>query len=469
LLERTTFFIYPARLIRHSATAQRKISVAEVFCRQDGSVKNQYSIQRGYYCGLAAIVLAASLILLAGNVRGQEALRLSLAGDVAATIQHQASSSIGYYNLLWGTTSWRFASALGLEYNDNVRLQQNGEGDFIIRPALNTQFHWPITVNNSLDATLGVGYSEYLQHPDLSQFFLTPGSGISFDIYAGDFKINLHDRASISEYAYQNAGVSGGNRDLISLENTAGINTLWDLDRTLANLGFDHNNYISLSQNRGEPDATSENLYANAAIRVRPELLMGVEAGGSVITYSQTAGTSTPITDAVQWNAGVFSSLQLSDHISVRADAGYTVFTPNSGSTNVISTDTSGLYFQFSLSHRVNRFVSYTLSAGRTTDLAAYGQAQSYYFVRLNPSWTLFKNYSFSTPLWWQSGELVYHSIASRTGNYEQLGAGVTVGRSLTKKLSTSASYQFVEATSSHLANQNYTENIVDLNFTYQF
>ena len=393
-----------------------------------------------------------------------------MAGDLASSIQHQANSSIGYYNILWGTTSWRFASALGLEYNDNVRLQENGEGDFIIRPALNAQFHWPVTVNNSLDATVGVGYSDYLQHPELSQFFLTPGSGLSFDIFVGDFKINLHDRASISEYAYQNAGVSGGNRDLVSLENTAGINTLWDMDKALANVGFDHNNYVSLSQNRGEPDASSENLYANAALRVRSELLLGVEAGGSVITYNQTTTTaSTPITDAVQWNAGVFTSLQVSDYISVRADVGLMEFSPNSSSTNLVTSDTSGLYFRVSLSHRVNRFLNYTLSAGRTTDLAAYGQAQSYYFVRLDPSWTLFRKFSFSTPLWWQQGDSVYNNSANGIGSYEQIGAGLTVSRSLTQKLSASVSYQFVKETSSRLSNQNYTENIVDLNFTYQF
>ena len=408
-------------------------------------------------------------MLLAGTVRGQEALRISLAGDLAASFQRQANSSIGYYNLLLGRTSWRFASALGLEYNDNVRLQQNGEGDFIIRPAVSIQFHWPITLENSLDATLGVGYSEYLQHQDLSQFFLTPGSGISFDVYVGDFKINLHDRAAISEYAYQNPGVSGGNRDLISLENTAGIGTLWDLDKIVSNFGYDHDNYVSLSQNQGEPDAQSENVYANAAIRVRPELLLGVEAGGSVITYNQTTQVNAPVTDATQWNAGAFTSLQVSDNISLRADAGFTDFTPNSTSTNFVTTDSSGLYFQVTLSHRVNRAISYSLAAGHMTDLGGVGQAQSYYFVRLTPRWDFLRKYSLSTPVWWQEGEIVYNNANSGIGSYEQFGAGLTASRSLTQKASVSASYQFVHETSSHLVNQNYTENIVDLNFTYQF
>ena len=52
--------------------------------------------------------------------------------------------------------------------------------------------------------------------------------------------------------------------------------------------------------------------------------------------------------------------------------------------------------------------------------------------------------------------------------DYEQIQLGLTVNRSLTKKLSVGISYQFVEETASQLS-LNYTANIVSLNFTYQF
>jgi len=74
----------------------------------------------------------------------------------------------------------------------------------------------------------------------------------------------------------------------------------------MANLGYDHANYDSLSGNQSVPDSSAENLYVNGGIRVRPELLLGVEAGGSVITYSQTSPANAQVTpSAVQWNAGV--------------------------------------------------------------------------------------------------------------------------------------------------------------------
>ncbi len=408
---------------------------------------------------------------LAGTVHGQEALRISMAGDLAAASRQQAASSLGYYNLLVGPTAWRFSSGLGLEFNDNVRLQQNAQSDLIFKPSVDADLHWPVTQKNSLDVSLGVGYSEYVQHQDLSQFFITPGSGLSFDVFVGDFKINLHDRITISENAYENTGASGNNQNLESLENTLGTSALWDLNQVVANFGYDHVNYVSLTQGASgqQPDSASENIYANGGVRVRPELLLGLEAGGTVITYSQTSVSNSLVSpNAVQWNAGAFGSAKISDYLDVRLDAGYMVYTPDSTATNLVLQDESGIYFSFSLSHRVNRWLNYTLSAGRTTDMSAYGQAQSYYFARLTPNWNLFNKYSISTPVFWQQGTRVYNTTAGGNADYQQIGLGLNVGRSLTKKLSASIGYQFVQETS-NLAGLAYTVNIVDLNLSYQF
>ena len=422
--------------------------------------------------GLGFFALTAGICLLASmkNAQGQEALRISMAGDIAASARQQNLSSIGYYNILMGSTSLRFSSGLGLEFNDNVRLQQNGESDFIFRPSVAAEVHWPVTLKNSLDVSISAGYSAYLQHQDLSQFFINPGSGLSFDVYAGDFKINLHDRITITENAYENTGAGGNNQNLVSLQNTMGANALWDLDKVISNFGYDHVNYISLSQSQsGQPDTTSENLFANSGIRIRPELLVGVEAGGSVIQYSQSGATNSfAISDAIQWNAGFYASSQISDYISARADAGYTVFTPDSTSTNLVTRDNSGFYVSVSLSHRVNKHVNYTLSIGRSTDLSAYGQAQSYYFVALEPNWNFLKKYAVSTPISWRKGTQLYNSANSSQIDYDQFQIGLNVSRQLTKKLSIGLSYKFVEETSNG-ASYNYTDNIVSLNLTYQF
>lgn len=408
---------------------------------------------------------------MAKNVRGQEALRISQAGDLAAAAQQQANSSIGYYNLLLGPTAWRFSSGLGLEFTDNYNLQQNKQSDFIIQPSLNTAMHWPVTQKNSLDISVGAGYSEYLEHSDNSQFFITPGSGLSFDVYVGDFKINLHDRVTITEYGYQNPGANGGGQNQVSLQNTIGASTLWDLEKVVVNFGYDHDNSTSLSSGQNtQPDSATENFFANGGVRVRPELLLGLEAGGTIINYSQNNATNALVTpNATQWSVGAFASAKVSEYIDVRLDAGYADYIPDSTSdTNLVTQNASGLYYSLSLSHRVNQHLNYTLSAGRSTDLSAYGQAQTYYFVSLSPNWNFLQKYTVSTPVAWRQGNSIYGTTTSGNGEYNQYQVGLNVGRSLTKKLSATFTYQFVVETSGQ-ANLNYNVNIVGLNFAYQF
>ncbi len=92
-----------------------------------------------------------------------------------------------------GRLYWRFElQSLGLQYNDNVLLGQVGrQGDFIISPSLDARFRWPISDKQSLNLTLGAGYWVYAQHPALDRFFISPNSEVSFDVYAGDFLIQL--------------------------------------------------------------------------------------------------------------------------------------------------------------------------------------------------------------------------------------------------------------------------------------
>jgi len=406
---------------------------------------------------LAALIL--SLTAVCGHA--QEALRQSLAGESAAEANKQAQTTLGYYNLLLGPTTWQFNAGLGVEYNDNVHLSSDdAKGDVIFRPNLNTGMHWPITEQNSLDINLGIGYSAYLLNPDLSQFYINPGSGISFDVYVGDFVINLHDRISITEDAYQNPTAGGsGNTEL---ENTIGFNTTWDMNKAVMTLGYDHVNYASLgSGSSSRPDGMSENFFFTAGARLRPEIVTGVEAGGSIVNYDQTTTTSP---GAAQWNTGVFGQMQISEYLSARVSGGYTMYMPDAVAGNENIRDQGDFYFQVLLAHNVNKFLDYTLTAGRSIDFQYYGQPYDRYFVRLNPTWKFIRKFSLATPLWWERGTEVYVNAAS----YDQYGIGVTVGRQLTEKLSGQVYYRFVKETS-ELASWNYINNIVGLSLSYRF
>jgi hypothetical protein len=408
------------------------------------------------------LVVAVGLLVFAGHALGQEALQMSLAGDLAAERQRQAQNSIGYYNLLLGPVALRFSTGMEFDYDDNVHLTQNGEGDLIFRPNVNAQMHWPVTQKNSLDVSLGAGYSLYATHSELNQFYMNPGSGLSFNIYAGDCVINLHDRISVTEYAYQNPA-AGGNGNYAQLENTIGASTFWDLNKLVMQLGYDHDSDVSIGSGQALPDATSENFYANAGVIPIPEITVGVEGGLGLIRFDQSQSREP---DAMQWNAGAFCKAQISQYITGRFDIGYTVYSPASTGAFTNLNDAANFYFQFSASHQVNKFISYTLSAGRSTDSSFYGQPYDYYFVRWQPAWNIFRKYQLSTPFWWQKGTRLYFQGVG--ADFDQYGLGINIGRSITRKLSGSLGYQRVRESSS-LSSLNYTANIVSLNFSYQF
>jgi len=419
---------------------------------------------RGRLWRLAA---AACLLAAPGLLYAQEALRQSLAGEAAASAQHRAAQSEGYYNLKMGDLTFRFSSGGGIQYNDNIRLSDNHpEGDLLLTPTLNTQIHYPVSQYNSLDISIGAGYTKYLNHSDLDQFHITPGSGLLYNIYVGDFVINLHERVSITQNGYQNAAANG-NGNNASLNNTVGTSVTWDLESVVLQSGYDHVNYIAMGSGVNTPDSASDNVYANAGARLRPELMVGVEAGASSVTYKQSVGgTAEP--DTRQWSAGLFGSLQVSDYIRTELHGGYTELKPQSTSTNVSSSSASGMYFGLSVAHRVNRWLDYTFTADRSQNFQSYGQPYTTYNVRWSPNWNVLRKFSLSTPVWWQHGKQFYYYTYSTANAYDQYGAGLNLGRQLTQKLSSSLAYQFVQETSEQ-GNLNYTVNTISLNFTYQF
>jgi hypothetical protein len=424
-------------------------------------MKSRTSIHFGFGNQFQTLLTAVCALAFFSKVQGQEALRMSLAGETTQESQRQAAATIGYYNLLTGPVPWRFSSGLAMEYNDNVHNRQNNpEGDFILRPNLDAQARWPVSQNNILNFSLDTGYSAYMQYQDLSRFYINSGN-LFFDISIGDLTINLHDQISITENAYENP-TTGGNGNYSLLQNTVGATASWNLDKWVLQGDYDHVNYASLTSSLQRPDGTSDNLLLSAGARFRSKIVAGVEAGGSLINYDQSASSVSP--DATQWNAGVYCNAPISDYINARLDLGYTAYSPDATASLTNSSSTSGFYFQFLISHQVNQFINYSLAAGRSMDLAFYGQPYEYYFVRLQPNWNLFNKYQLSTPFWWRQGTEIYN----KSVNFDQFGAGINLSRSLTKKLSGAISYQFVQETSNQ-SGFNYSVNIMGLNLSYQF
>lgn len=396
-----------------------------------------------------------------GEASAQEALRAANANADATAAQHKAANTQGYYNLKMGDLSLRFATGLGATYTDNANLTPTKDPDEIFTPSLSTQLVWPVTDRNTLHLTMNVGYQYYVQNADLRQFYVTPGSEIAMNIYVGDFTFNVHERPSLYQYAYQNPAVTGsGNQS--QLQNTVGVAGQWRLNKAVANFGYDHNNYWSLGgpTTSGQQDGSSEVVYASAGAYVQPELQLGVQTGAGWIQYVQNQG----LPNAFQWNAGGYGTYLLSQYLSFRGSAGYTVYAPEPSATAGTLPSTSGVYADLALKHRINEFLTYQIAAGRAVTVSFYGAPYENYFANLGMDWHLLHEITLSTPFSYLHGTY----LDSTQAPFDQFQAGLTLGRTLTEKLSGSLGYQYVRRYSSEDSG-NYTVNTISLIFRYQF
>jgi hypothetical protein len=419
------------------------------------------------YRGVPLVARAALLALLARPIAStalaQEAVRMSIAGADAAQAQQSAASSPGYYNLQFGPTYWRFGAGLGLAYDDNITLAQNDrEADWMYIPSVNAQLRWPITEKQSLNINLGVGYSGYVQHPNLNTAYISPDSEVSFNIYAGDFLINLHDRYSITENSYQDPTVVNSG-SYSQFQNTAGLTATWDLNKLMVVAEYDHANYLELTGGQRQPSQTSEILSASAGCTLKPGMLLGLEVGGALLHNAATT-TNTPYTESTEWSAGPYFQTRLTEYLTFRANAGYVVNSPESSGTLPTARDFGSYYATVSASHRLNRFVQYTVSGGRNLSTTLLGGPIDSYTANISADWKIFQKVSLATGFNYDRGTQVIDGGET----FEQYGPDIGLGRKITRKLSGTLRYQFLKR-QSNLPGRDYTLDVVTLNLGYQF
>jgi len=402
----------------------------------------------------AALAILGLLSATSGQLVCQEAVRTSLAGEAAAEARHRAAAVPGFYDLQLGPTKWNLAAGLDLEANDNIRFASSQpDADLTVRPQVNTQMDWRVSEQNTLNLALGAGYSAYVFHSQFDRFFVGPGSELSFDLYAGDFWINLHERFSITENAYSDPTVVG-TADYSQLQNSAGVLATWDLNQLILRLGYDHANYNTVSGGGGVPNGVSEVANCSAGYRFGPELTTGLESGGGLIQYS---GAAAGITEAVDWNLGAFLQAQPMEHVSVKAGAGYTAYIPQAAD-NLSKNEFTGAYARIALNHQLNQWVEYGLSGGRNISFGFFGGTIDLYSAALSARWRLFSKLGLVTWFEFEHGSQVLVGQES----FDRFGPGMSLDRPITRKMTGSIRYQYYQR-GSDMPGGDYLVNIVTL------
>src|SRR5260370_12604445 len=295
------------------------------------------SLHRGQLRKSGTLLFVTSMLLATTGVYAQDAVRPSLAGQEASDAREQDVSRIPY-NLLLGPVRFRVGATVGVEYNDNINYADDGtavipnpsgpgfititthsQDDVIVTPNLTLDAIWPVTQLNTLRLDLGIGYAFYLDHSknDTDYILVAPKSQIAFDIFVSDFRINIHDRMQLQQDPIQERALS----NVVNygrFENTAGVSVLWDLNKLLLQLGYDHYNFVSTTSAFDYLNRNSEIVQGSAAFVVTPTVTVGAEGNAVFTRYEQTV-----LNDNKDYGVGGFVELALTNNLKVLASGGY--------------------------------------------------------------------------------------------------------------------------------------------------
>jgi opacity protein-like surface antigen len=419
-----------------------------------------------------AFAFLVVLFCAASVVRAQDAVRPSLAGEAASEARRQDIDRIPY-NLLVGPVKFRFSATMGVEYNDNINLSEtNTQEDVILRPQVNFDAIWPITQLNTLRMDIGLGYSWYLDHSNANTngVLIAPGSQLAFDIFVGDFRINLHERPSLQQDPVAELQLSNV-VDYGRFENTAGVSVLWDLNKALLTLGYDHYTYISTTSAFDYLNRNAEELSGSMSFSVASTTSVGVEGTG-VFTYYDD---QTILNDSTTYSVGAFVETQLSSYLKVRVAGGYQWidFDHNFVNFNIMGVlvpfqdkkDSDDWYANILISHRINSTIKQTLSAGHENQLGINSNFITLNYIRHTISWNIIRNTLLSTEFFYEDAD---DSGGFINEHLDRFGGALTVGYQLTPHVTLGARYQYTQKDSDVFL-RDYTQNRVSVDGTYSF
>jgi len=406
--------------------------------------------------------LMAALVASASGLFAQESVRPSLTGATASEARRAVFRSKPNYNLKAGPVIFDLRGGLEIEFNDNVNLSDdNREADLILRPRLLLNSFWQITPLNALSLDVGISYAKYFneQGLDANSVLIAPNSQLSFDIFVGDFRINLHDRFSILQDPLDEITLSEVG-DFTRFQNTAGVSVLWDLNDVKLVFGYDHYTFHALTDNFSFLDRSEEQFTFSAAFLLSDATTVGIDAGAAIIDYDEDFNN-----DGVSLQAGAFYETQISNYLRLRLAAGYQAIDFDTGGSNGDTSDYGGPYANVTIAHRLNAYVTQTLSVGYETRLGLTSNFVELAFVRYSAGWRINRHITLNGDAYYEDSNESSDFLSEKARRF---GTGLGFDYQLTKKLLVGARYQF-SVKDSNLPERDYYQNRLALNFTYDF
>ena len=410
-------------------------------------------------CGLILLfVFLSALPALA-----QEALDNSVAGRANAASRKQQMQNQDY-TFKYGDFRTLLSATAEASWNDNVNLSKtNLLDDYILTPTLRITSSYPVTEKNVLFLDISVGYSRYLNHPNLSTFNLNSasGTGLSFDIGFEDITLNLHDWMRYMQDSAQNSTVAN-TANYGTFQNTAGLSADWDLNQASLSAGYDHQNVMSTSAEFDDTTHSSELFFVRSGLRVHPQVTVGLESTATLTKYDKNV-----LNNNDAYTVGAYTDLTPGSAMKVTARGGFSTYQFQQSSASVQTSSQNSWYAGLNVRHQPVEWMAYSLEAGHEVPLGTQSDLTEDWYVRPNINWKFIRGIDFGTGFFYEHGKQGVGNIAGNlTENYDWYGGNLAVTHQLTSRLSVGLNYRLT-LRSSDISNNEYTQNLVGLQMTY--
>jgi hypothetical protein len=406
------------------------------------------------------LVCCAALAAAAGSASAQDALRLSLSHQSAASQGHLELENQPY-TVRWGDLKVLASASLDGEWNDNVDLAHtHPQQDFTIRPLAHFDVFWPVTELNALTFSLGAGYEKFVSHDQYDRPLITPGSALAWDIFTGNLRINLHDQFSYEQDptawgAISRSGAAGG------FYNTLGAMAVWDLHDVVLSFGYDHFNFVSSSSTYDYLSRASDFLLLRAGFKVHPAATAGLELSGGPTAYDQKR-----LSDNVTASVGGFAEWQATEVIKLQPRLGFYQYSFSNEGAAAGSGDQSGFYASLNLSHRPSSKISYSVDGGHEAFMGNNSALTDQYYGTASVNWRVIEHISLSTSVRYETAT---QPIGPFRDNYDRVYANLRLSCPIKEKLTASLNYRYWLKTSGLSQFLDYEQNCLTLQLAYQF
>lgn len=356
------------------------------------------------------------------------------------------------YNLRRGDWRLRAEATLDVGFDSNVNLSDhNPEADVIVRPGARLFSVLPITERNALTFDLGVSYLAYFDHAELDRFTIAPGSALAFDMFLGNWRVNLHNRFSYLDDPLETGPVSGESR-FGGLNNTTGFSVHRQLNELQMDAGYDFGLFRSSVDRFDYLDRGTHAAFIRVAGQLAPEILTGLELSAGQVAYDQAL-----LNNSRNAGAGLYLDWQVSAHLSWSLRGGYTHYAFDQTGRLPAPDDTGGFYLETELRHQLNERLRQRAILRRSFEQGINSELLDRWQARQEVDWYFVHRTPLSTVLFYETGVETGGLVAD---DYRRFGASLVATRALGEQLSLRFEYAYTRK-DSELAGRDYHDHRV--------